>query len=622
MNGSEEVGTGPQLLVELPSWRKVFLSNLGDFLLRRKPRSVVVTSPPAEFWPDVFVQRGIPWTRLRQSALLHIFVVVALWGLTESWAGLLWRRNPALPLHDKIVYYSVSEYLPPIDTGSAPAKEEKKGDPVYAKQPIISLPLHRDNREQTIITPPDVKLPKNVPLPNIVAWNSTPAPVPTAVATRANALTLPAMPASVIPPPPDPIRRELQRMAGLQPGKVAVIEPPPAIDQSKSTRKLDLPAVPVVEAPPSLDQLKTQSRQIAAPTPAVIEPPPAVDSGVRSLGAMNVGKFEANVAAPKLVVAEQRSVAVNGAPGKTGESAVRAAGGAGRGGSGQASAAVPPPPSIGALAAGSAAGQLIALNLHPATVSGPIEVPAGRRSGEFAATPQGKPDASGTPEIKGGGTKGANGGGTGTGKAEPGSGSSANAPAGIFVGGDPKSPPAGAAVVAGAPSATSAEKPEEKTLMASISRPKVTDTTRGPIIDGPGKIEDRVFSGRKYYTMALNMPNLTSSGGSWIVRFAQLQDDHRGGEVTAPIALQKVDPKYPPELQREFVEGTVTLYAVIRKDGSVDDVRVLRGVDRRLDENARTALARWHFHPGTKNGEAVDLEAVVFIPFKAGRMPF
>jgi TonB family protein len=63
----------------------------------------------------------------------------------------------------------------------------------------------------------------------------------------------------------------------------------------------------------------------------------------------------------------------------------------------------------------------------------------------------------------------------------------------------------------------------------------------------------------------------------------------------------------------------VTLYAVIRSDGSVSEVRVLRGVDDRLDEYARTALSGWHFHPATKNGAAVDLEAVIMIPFKAVR---
>ena len=137
-----------------------------------------------------------------------------------------------------------------------------------------------------------------------------------------------------------------------------------------------------------------------------------------------------------------------------------------------------------------------------------------------------------------------------------------------------------------------------------------------------GKVEDQVFGPKRYYTMALNMPNLTSAGGSWIIRFAELQENSVKGELTAPVATLKVDPAYPAELIREQVEGTVTLYAVIHADGTVADVRVLRGVDDRLDENARTALLRWHFRPATKNGSAVELEAVVQIPFRTRKIQF
>src|SRR5438046_9222041 len=70
---------------------------------------------------------------------------------------------------------------------------------------------------------------------------------------------------------------------------------------------------------------------------------------------------------------------------------------------------------------------------------------------------------------------------------------------------------------------------------------------------------------------------------------------------------------------RRNVQGTVTLYAIIRSDGSVGDVRVLQGVDDRLDAYARAALTHWRFQPATKNGNAVDLEAVVAIPFRVSR---
>jgi protein TonB len=87
-------------------------------------------------------------------------------------------------------------------------------------------------------------------------------------------------------------------------------------------------------------------------------------------------------------------------------------------------------------------------------------------------------------------------------------------------------------------------------------------------------------------------------------------------ELSAPAATRKVDPAYPLELMRQNVGGTVILYAVIRADGAVEKVRVLRSVDERLDQFASEAIAKWQFDPATKNGSPVDVEATFWIPFR------
>jgi len=78
----------------------------------------------------------------------------------------------------------------------------------------------------------------------------------------------------------------------------------------------------------------------------------------------------------------------------------------------------------------------------------------------------------------------------------------------------------------------------------------------------------------------------------------------------------------PSDLMQARVEGRVILYAVIHADGTVGEVRVLQSLDDRLDENAKKAIARWHFRPATKNGNPVDLEAVVQIPFAVKKSPY
>jgi TonB family protein len=141
----------------------------------------------------------------------------------------------------------------------------------------------------------------------------------------------------------------------------------------------------------------------------------------------------------------------------------------------------------------------------------------------------------------------------------------------------------------------------------------------------PGTATETALGAKRVYTLEINMPNLTSASGSWIVNFAELNEDKPIGyvnpqtlAVAAPVPLRKVDPKYPPLLRNAHVEGEVVLYAVIRKDGTVNDVRVVQGIDPQLDANSVEALMQWKFQPGEKHGAPVDLEAVVHIPFRSG----
>ena len=136
----------------------------------------------------------------------------------------------------------------------------------------------------------------------------------------------------------------------------------------------------------------------------------------------------------------------------------------------------------------------------------------------------------------------------------------------------------------------------------------------------PGATPEMIFGSRKVYKMNVNMPNLNSATGSWILNFSEFRANNRSHmaspELSGPVALKKVDPKYPPTLIEDKVEGEVILYAIIRRDGSVDSIQLVRGVDKQLDANAMRALAQWQFRPAYKQGVPVELEAIVHIPFR------
>ena len=88
-----------------------------------------------------------------------------------------------------------------------------------------------------------------------------------------------------------------------------------------------------------------------------------------------------------------------------------------------------------------------------------------------------------------------------------------------------------------------------------------------------------------------------------------------GGGITPPSILTKQDPIYSEEARKAQYQGTVVLEAIVRKDGSVEIIRVVRSLGFGLDENAIKALKEWTFRPGMRNGVPVDVALNIEINF-------
>jgi TonB family protein len=128
---------------------------------------------------------------------------------------------------------------------------------------------------------------------------------------------------------------------------------------------------------------------------------------------------------------------------------------------------------------------------------------------------------------------------------------------------------------------------------------------------------DPALEGRAIYAMTVQMPNTTSYSGSWMIWFAERQQmAGRIGGLSPPVPLRKVDPKYIASAVEDRVEGKVRLAAVIRADGHVDSVRLLQRLDDRLDHSAEEAMDKWRFEPAVRNGQPVEVDAVIEIPFR------
>jgi len=545
-----------RFVVEGESWLRVFLQNLLGLFRRSDLASLPGEAPDADFWPDVFVDRRLPWGRFLQSAAYHLLTLVLVWAGSRFLALQPHVLSSPTLARAEVIYYSPSEYLRPLDTRNSNSPRPEKADPEYSAQPIISLPPEANNHSQTIVTPPNVQLHEDIALPNVVALLEK----------------MPGNPRMPIGPAPAVPASEITRIA-------------PQMDRS------------VVAPPP---EVADESRSVSPLQSAVIAPPPMIEAGsTRRIGDLNVARSSVIAPAPQLSLEAQRTL-----PGRASTAFSR--------GSTQV---VAPPPSLGASGHSRSAGSMIALSLHPAVGAPPLP-PAGNRRGSFAATPEGHRGASGAAGTSGGSEKG-NGSATGRNK------SSGDVPAGLYVG----KAAASTSPVAGDPAPrNSSAYSVNPNLIANARPPRVPARTMQAESQNKLSEEERtVFGDRKFYSLSLNMPNLNSAGGSWIIRFAALKSDGgppsaAGAELSSPVATRKVDPAYPLELMRQNLGGTVILYAVIHTDGTVGGVRVLRSIDDRLDQYASEAIAKWRFQPATRNGAPVDVEATFWIPFRPTRV--
>ena len=84
---------------------------------------------------------------------------------------------------------------------------------------------------------------------------------------------------------------------------------------------------------------------------------------------------------------------------------------------------------------------------------------------------------------------------------------------------------------------------------------------------------------------------------------------------TPPRAIAKPRPGYPSEARAEGVEGTVVVQFLVKADGTVGEVRVVRG-DPKLSGAVVAAVKTWRFEPGQYKGRPVAMWQTASFPFR------
>lgn len=265
-------------------------------------------------------------------------------------------------------------------------------------------------------------------------------------------------------------------------------------------------------------------------------------------------------------------------------------------------------PQVNATASDPGLRDVVALSASPAPPRPVVEVPRGNLAARVSISPAGT--HRGTPDGASSSTGGSSSSRTG--------GGNRSLPAAVSIsGGRGRAVASGGGIGAGHASSRLLLKP----MNSLPERPKPRTGPADVAGLAPNERPEDLFAGKEIHSLNIALPNVTSSSGSnWALNFTQLDEgtspfNRPTGVLYGPVAVTKVDPKYPVEAIRENIEGEVVLYAIIRADGLVDSIQVVHHLDPLVDREAVAALAQWKFRPATRNGKPVAVEAIVHIPF-------
>lgn len=146
--------------------------------------------------------------------------------------------------------------------------------------------------------------------------------------------------------------------------------------------------------------------------------------------------------------------------------------------------------------------------------------------------------------------------------------------------------------------------PQLDVKTASVPTTETTATTLPPVADAgvpdppPAATEPEPASEPAPVERATGVYSAVPSGG------------------TQPEELDRVMPRYPAMARRAGVGGPVVVRGIVRRDGTIDNVEIIKDLEYGLGEEARRAVSRWRFRPATYRGEPIDVYYTVTVNFR------
>jgi len=89
-------------------------------------------------------------------------------------------------------------------------------------------------------------------------------------------------------------------------------------------------------------------------------------------------------------------------------------------------------------------------------------------------------------------------------------------------------------------------------------------------------------------------------------------------ETALGWVVHRVEPEYPAQALQQRIDGPVVLQVWIAKDGSVRDLKMVKGYFV-LGRAAIDAVKQWRFKPYTQNGKTMEFQTTITINFRSAK---
>jgi outer membrane biosynthesis protein TonB len=535
---------------------------------------------------ELRVRSGYPRSRRRRagyglrprsfafSAGIHGVVVALLFMVpsTNERAAKTAYNELIQPQVHKLIWYDFQKKLPDVAAAKRVGNSPEPRGAELSKQAIIAASPNPVSKQRFIWRPvPKIIIPQDLPLPNLIARTNTSLP----------------------PPPPTEVKQKLERPATKgqrspnpnnsppnPKGDVNHAPSPNEASQPSKPRKAFVAPVVQARAKVTVSMLDTP-----LPDPSMVASL-KTDSGLHALQLKKAlilppQQAQPSGAALPAAVLDAPDATVGGSGGSKIQSALPAGLGAP-----SLSQGVAPPPNgpVGQTASkGNGAVDVAIVSLHPGNQLG--ELPDGTRPGAFSKAPA-------------------------IGEASSGEGGGAGA---VTV----PDLSVREARTRSTPTPDFLSGNRKTILYAETVRGVSASTLSVPLRPSsrtiPGAIDAR-FRGRSVYTMVVPIENFPDYSGDWILWFAD-RDQKPGdtSDVRAPLPFRKHEPV--DSMLANRTERRLQIVAVIKKDGRLDEISLVRHSSPAVEQAVIQDLQSWEFKPATRAGTAVDVDVVFEIPF-------